>query len=164
MGVAGQGRPRKPTALAIVSGTRKDRINTSAPIPAELPIEPPAWLRPAGVAVWERLAPSLIDAGVLTGWDVQAFAEWCDAAATIAEAAQHLAADGYMIERPVFDRNGKQTGHRVVPNEWFFIQRAALDTSAKRAARFGLTPAERASLSITGGVSSGANPDRFLFG
>lgn len=164
MGVAGKGRPRKPASLALVSGSRKDRINNLAPIPAELPVEPPEWLRVDAVKVWDHLASDLIAAGVLTGWDVQAFAEWCDAVATIAEAAQHLATDGYLIERPVFDRNGKQTGNRTVPNEWLFIQRAALDTSAKRAARFGLTPAERAALSIPGGDQSGANPDRFLFG
>lgn len=163
MGVGGKGRPKKPTALQLVQGDRKDRINRSAPMPAELDIVPPAWMRPRAVAEWERLAPDLIAKGVLTGWDVQAFAEWCDAVATVAEAAEHLAADGHMVERPVFDRNGARTGFRVVPNEWFYIQKAALEVSAKRAARFGLTPAERSALPIDrGGAGDGQDPERFF--
>lgn len=164
MGRAGQGRPKKPTKLALVHGDRRDRINWTEPLPAELPIDPPPWLRPRAVEEWERLASDLIDKGVLTAWDVQAFAEWCDAVACIAEAAEHLAAEGHLIEAPVFDRNGKQTGTRQVPNPWFYLQARALETSAKRAARFGLTPAERASLAPgNGGAGGGSNdPERFF--
>lgn len=161
MGRAGQGRPRTPTQLALVKGTRKDRINHDEPDPsdADIEIEPPEWLDPMAREEWDRLAPDLIAKGVLTPWDVQAFAEWCDAASTVRFAAMQLAEEGHMVEEPVFDRNGKKTGDRVVVNKWFYIQRTALEITAKRAARFGLTPAERSGVSVNNGGAAGGAED-----
>jgi len=125
---------------------------------------PPAWLtRADALAEWERLAPDLIAKKVLTFWDVQAFAEYCDAVATIAEAAAELAEQGYVVERPVFDRNGKETGERVVPNEWVQIQARALEVSARRGARFGLNPSDRTGVAAGGGADGERkNPERLL--
>lgn len=159
MGRAGKGRPAKPTSLKVVSGTRPDRINTAEPIPDEAPIEPPAWLDPRALEFWEEMAPDLIAKGVLTPWDVQAFAEWCDAASTVAFAAEQIATEGHIVESDVFDRNGVKTGVRLVTNPWFYIQRSALDVSAKRAARFGLTPAERSGVAINKGAGADGTED-----
>lgn len=163
MGVAGKGRPSKPTSLKLVDGTRKDRVNDAEPIPTEADIEPPGWLDPAALDVWEQYAPDLIATKVLTLWDVHAFAEWCDAASTVAFAAERLAVEGHVVEQDVFDRNGKPTGTRVVTNPWFYIQTRALEITAKRAARFGLTPAERAGISVDrGGPAAGEDPNAYL--
>lgn len=163
MGVAGKGRPSKPTALKLVQGTRSDRINDREPVPAEAPIDPPFWLDSMALEVWEQYAPDLVATGVLTAWDVQAFAEWCDAASTVAFAAQQLADEGHLVEQDVFDRNGKKTGVRVVTNPWFYIQRSALEVTSKRAARFGLTPAERSSVAVNRGGTEGIDdPDAYL--
>lgn len=163
MGRAGQGRPAKPTSLKLVAGTRPDRINDREPVPADVPIEPPAWLDAMALEEWNRLAPDLVATGVLTGWDVQAFAEWCDAASTVAFAAQQLAAEGHLVERAVFDRNGVETGTRIVTNEWFYIQKAALEVTSKRAARFGLTPAERSGVAVNrGGAGGEDDPEAYL--
>lgn len=163
MGRGNKGRPAKPTALKLVDGTRKDRVNRSEPQP-DLPVEPPPWLvDDVALAVWDRLAPELEAKGVLTGWDVQAFAEWCAAVATIAEAERHLAEEGHVVEAPVFDRNGVPTGTRTVRNEWSRVWKDALEVAARRAAKFGLTPSDRAGISV-GGVNDGdgLDPERLL--
>ena len=163
MGVGGKGRPAKPTSLKLVEGTRADRVNHDEPHPSEMEILPPGWLDEMALAEWNRLAPDLIRTGVLTGWDVQAFAEWCDAASTVAFAAERLAVEGHLVERPVFDRNGVETGTRIVTNEWFQIQKAALEVTKSRAARFGLTPAERSGVAVDrGGVRGEDDPESYL--
>lgn len=74
------GRPSKPTALKVLHGDRKDRINTAEPVPAEpLPIEAPAYMSDEAREVWGEIAPDRVRQGVLTSWDVQAFAAFCEA-------------------------------------------------------------------------------------
>ena len=156
-----RGPAKEPTALTVLKGGKP---NKGEPVPAEGEVVPPAWLtRDDALAEWERLAPDLIAKKVLTFWDVQAFAEYCDAVATIAEAAAELAEQGYVVERPVFDRNGVATGHRVVPNEWVQIQAKALEVSARRGARFGLNPSDRTGVAAGGGADGERkNPERLL--
>lgn len=163
MGRGGQGRPSKPTALKLVDGTRRDRVNRAEPQP-DVEIVPPAWLTDeVALAEWDRLAPDLIAKKVLTGWDVQAFAEWCAAVATIAKAERELATEGHIVERDVFDRNGAPSGKRVVRNEWSRVLHDALEVSARRAARFGLTPSDRSGISVGGaGAGDGKDPARLL--
>ncbi|MBC9001276.1 phage terminase small subunit P27 family [Micromonospora aurantiaca (nom. illeg.)] len=140
-----------PTALKLVRGTRADRVNTDEPVPspAAREIEPPAWLGDEAVEIWEEYAPDLIRKGVLTAWDVEAFAVTCDAAARRRKAAAALAAEGEVVQLPVFDKNGKQTGHRVTRNPWTVVLGQADRQLQSWAARFGLTPSDRAQL--TGG-------------
>lgn len=78
--MAERGRPKKPKHLALLHGDRKDRINQQEPTPSEdLPIAPPYELPEEVQAVWDRLAPDRITSGVLTAWDVDAFAAFCEA-------------------------------------------------------------------------------------
>lgn len=164
MGRGGRGRPSKPTALKLVDGTRKDRINKAEPKPAEVSIEPPPWLvDELALEAWGNLAPDLIDRGVLTGWDVQAFAEWCSAVAHLVRAEQALAIEGHVIEAEVFDRNGKPTGTRLIRSEWSRVWKDALEVTARRAAKFGLTPSDRAGISVDGAdAGEGKDPSRLL--
>ncbi len=156
-----RGPAKEPTNLTVLKGGKRP---ATEPVPAEGEVVPPAWLtRDQALAEWARLAPDLIAKKVLTFWDVQAFAEYCDAVATITEAAAKLSGQGYVVKRPVFDRNGKETGARVVPNEWVQIQSRALEVSARRAARFGLTPSDRTGVAAGGGADGERkNPERLL--
>ncbi|WP_431729946.1 phage terminase small subunit P27 family [Verrucosispora sp. TAA-831] len=138
-----------PTALKLVRGTRSDRVNTDEPVPSTTEIEPPEWLIQAALDVWTEYAPDLIRKGVLTAWDVETFGIVCDAAARRRKAAAALAEEGEVVELPVFDKNGKQTGHRVTRNPWTVILGQADRQLQTWAARFGLTPSDRAQL--TGG-------------
>jgi P27 family predicted phage terminase small subunit len=76
------GRPAKPTALKLLHGDDKknpQRVNRAEPVPASVAVEAPDWLSPAALGVWEALAPDRIATGVLTAWDVDAFALFCEA-------------------------------------------------------------------------------------
>lgn len=143
------GRPAKPTALKVVKGERKDRINWAEPVPPSGEVVPPAWLEGDEVAMgeWARLAPDLVRQKVLTCWDTEEFADWCSAVARVARAEARLREEGAVVEQAVFDRNGVMTGHRRVRNPWSFELKDALAIKGRRGARFGLTPSDRSNIS-----------------
>lgn len=145
-----RGPAGKPTALRVLHGDRADRINTDEPRPDQGDIIPPAWLSEAAVEVWEDLADDLIVKGVLTSWDVEIFAAWCDAVVRRRNAADHVDREGAVIEMPVFNKNGDISGHRLGKNPWLLALDAADAQVARYGARFGLTPSDRAQLKISG--------------
>ncbi|MEE2040192.1 phage terminase small subunit P27 family [Nocardiopsis sp. CT-R113] len=141
----------KPTSLKLLDGTRPDRVNTDEPLPGQGTIAPPAWLvalhnqaDPASpyetaLDVWNRLAPDLEAKTVLTPWDVDTFAVWCDAVVRHREAVDELAQYGVMVIG--------QKGERV-KNPAVQIARDYAETMTRIGARFGLTPSDRAGLKI----------------
>ncbi|MFF4548601.1 phage terminase small subunit P27 family [Streptomyces sp. NPDC001406] len=150
MGRGGQGRPSKPTALKVLHGDRSDRINAAEPVPDEGDIQPPAWLAEleaeaepgtgSALGVWRRLAPDLIRKRVLTAWDVEAFAVFCDAVVGHRRAALEVARSGLTV-----------AGARgVVKNPALTALKDYAEILSRYGARFGLTPSDRASLSIGG--------------
>ena len=148
MTVSGKGgRPAKPTALRLLHGDRKDRINKTEPMPAAADVNPPDWLGQDAVEVWRQYAPDLRAKSVLTAWDVEVFAAWCDAAARRRRAAATLEREGEVVELPVYNKNGDLTGYRRGKNPWAYVLNEADAQVARYAARFGLTPADRAALS-----------------
>ncbi|MFD7319546.1 hypothetical protein ACFV9D_00420 [Streptomyces sp. NPDC059875] len=54
-----RGPAPKPTALRVLHGDRKDRINTGEPQPDEGEITPPVWLSNGALEVWRILADEL---------------------------------------------------------------------------------------------------------
>ncbi|GAA2789980.1 phage terminase small subunit P27 family [Streptomyces showdoensis] len=156
-----RGPAPKPTALRVLHGDRKDRINTEEPRPAEGDVAPPAWLSNEAVEVWDTLADQLTATGVLTGWDVEAFANWCDAVARRRAAAEHVDQEGAVVEHPVFNKNGDQTGVRMGKNPWLLALDAADAQVQRYGARFGLTPSDRAQLHI-GGQEKPGGAERLL--
>ncbi|PZG14432.1 phage terminase small subunit P27 family [Micromonospora craterilacus] len=149
--VGKRGPHPEPTALKLVKGTRADRVNTAEPVPSPpvAQIEPPQWLTPEAVTFWQEYSPDLIRKGVLTQWDVEAFAVCCDAAARRRKAVKALEEEGEVVQLPMFDKNGKPTGFRVSRNPWTVVLGQADRQLQSWAARFGLTPSDRAQL--TGG-------------
>jgi P27 family predicted phage terminase small subunit len=151
-----------PTALKLVRGTRADRVNDAEPVPSTTSVEPPAWLGDDALAIWDEYAPDLIRKGVLTAWDVEAFAVTCDAAARRRRAVAEVAKDGEVVELEVFGKNGELTGHRRTRNPWLVVLNHA-DTQLQRwAARFGMTPSDRAQLA--GGDGQRSPGDDLLTG
>lgn len=138
-----------PTALKLVQGTRSDRVNHEEPVPSTTDVVPPEWLGEDGLEIWDGYAPDLIRKGVLTAWDVEAFAVCCDAAARRRRAVAAIAAEGEVVDAPVFNKNGEQTGERRTRNQWLLVLNQADAQLQRWAARFGLTPSDRAQL--TGG-------------
>lgn len=142
------GKPATPTSLKVLQGTNSRYINSAEPKPADGTIRAPSWLSTPGRRMWRQYAPDLIRTGVLTAWDAEAFACWCDAAVRRREAAAAVAAEGGVVDLPVFNKNGEHTGNRRGKNPWLQVLNDA-DTQMQRyGARFGLTPSDRAGLSV----------------
>lgn len=123
------GRPPKPTHLKILHGDRSDRINDDEPVPAQIDVEPPFSLTESAAEAWNRLAPDRIAKGVLTPWDVDAFAEFCEALVILRgkrECANALAVPG--APSPMAE------------------YKTAISIVATLGARFGWTPSDRAKL------------------
>jgi P27 family predicted phage terminase small subunit len=160
--VGRRGPAPAPTALKVVRGTRESRINRAEPKPSESTVEPPAWLTLADAAteqghesaldVWRRMAPDLEKRGVLTAWDVEAFAVYCDAVVHFRQASLEVARDGMTV----------QGVRGVVKNPAVTAAKDYADLMQRYGARFGLTPSDRASLSVKGDDDAGKGAERLL--
>lgn len=141
------GRPAAPTPLKIVRGDRKSRINNTEPQPTEAKVTAPSWLSTPAKRIWRRLAPDLERRGVLTAWDCDSFAVWCDAVAQHQTAAKLIAAEGLLVE-------GQRGGMVKHPAAQLVRDYAAIMTTF--GSRFGLTPSDRSALKVGG---NGESPD-----
>ena len=103
-------------------------------------LNPPSYLDLDAVSIWHRLAPSLVEPGVLTAWDTDTFAVFCTAV------AHHARAAAYVNERGVLVKQRSS----YVKNPALQVVRDTAGTIASFAARFGLTPADRARLRLDG--------------
>lgn len=133
------GRPRKPTNLALLHGDDKinpSRINRSEPVPSDAAIAPPFKLTQKGQEVWNRLAPDLVRKKVLTHWDVDLFAEFCEAVVILRVKRRH-------------SRQAPFPGQSSPMSEY----RTAVGIVTSIGSRFGLTPADRAKITLGGGGS-----------
>lgn len=143
----------KPTALRILHGDRKDRINDQEPTPAEGEVIAPEELSEEARAAWDRLAPDLIRLGVLTPWDVDAFRITCEALARYRAATRLVNGSALLVQGP----NG------LVKNPALVVQREAEVTFSQYGARFGLTPSDRSQLKVeTPGAGTGPGAERLL--
>lgn len=160
------GRQPAPRAMKLVKGERKDRLNDSEPIPDLEEIVAPVWLGVEALGVWGEYAPRLERRKVLTAWDAEAFAGWCDAVVRRRNAVAHLDAEGEVTTQEVFDRSGKSTGSRSVRNPWMLVWKSANEVVQSVGARFGLTPSERSQLNVNVGVGTGtpSEPKRVAAG
>jgi P27 family predicted phage terminase small subunit len=131
--------PRRPNHLKILAGEREDRINRNQPLPAESTIVPPVKLSKGAQEVWDRLAPDLIDKGVLTSWDVDLFAVYCDAAAAYYECSAAMGSS-YAVKGSVRDT--------TVKNPLWRVMRDCADTMRSIGGKFGLTPSDRAGIDV----------------
>ena len=130
-------RPSEPTALKLVKGTRDDRVNRLEPAPIG-DVVAPVELGGKALEVWERLAPDMIRLGVLTPWDTDHFAAYCRWVVVEMNALDVVDRDGAMIP-----------GERgLVKNPAMQIARDAGARMTAIGSRFGMTPSDRAKLSV----------------
>lgn len=162
MTVGKRGPAPAPTSLKVVRGTRESRINRDEPQPSSSDVVAPAWLTVAdgeteqghesALDVWRRMAPDLTSRGVLTAWDVEAFAVYCDAVVHFRQASLEVTRTGMTIE-----------GARgSVKNPAVTAAKDYADLMQRYGARFGLTPSDRASLSVKGDEDAGKGAERLL--
>ncbi|WP_170321290.1 phage terminase small subunit P27 family [Acrocarpospora pleiomorpha] len=171
-----RGPAPKPTNVRLLHGDRKDRVNVDEPVPADVEIKPPAWLAAAARSVWRQYAPDLQRTGVLTGWDVEAFAILCDAVVRRRAAVKALRVEGEILRVPLLTKSGEyvrlppsgdpddelQNGFegaiiwRRFRNPWLMVLSDADAQIMRWGGRFGMTPSDRAQLSI--GKGGGRDP------
>lgn len=136
--MATRGRKPKPTALKVLEGNPgKRKLNTNEPVPVrgKNPPKCPDWLEDEAKAEWKRLAKNLFELGVLTEFDIQAFASYCQAYARWREAEEFITQHGSIVKT----KNGMW---QQVPQVSIAHQNQRIMLQA--AAEFGLTPSSRA--------------------
>lgn len=142
------GRPLKPYAIRKLEGdtTKKsreynDRYEHEVIVEGDFPVyDPPEWLTEEGKAEWERLAEPMENAGLLKITDLQAFANYCQAAGEVSYLEKTVVQNRmYLVQ--------DQKGNLMVnPAMRVLTQRKQeLITLARE---FGFTPQMRAKLSV----------------
>ena len=133
------GRRSEPTALKLLKGTRRDRINGREPRAQVSNSRCPAWLGGAGKAAWRRLSPALRKAGLLTALDTETFSVYCALYGMMRDTYEAIQSDGYTWITP----SGQE---KLTVKARFFV---TLCTELRQfAGEFGLTPSSRGRLSI----------------
>ena len=127
-------RPRKPTALKLIHGSRDRHKNKLEPKPEGIALMP-NWLSEPAQDEWARLAPELTKIGILTLADETEFAVYCSAYAELKEAEAELARNGRtQITKDGFERK----------SAWCSIRDEAWKRLHQAASGFGLNPSARA--------------------
>ena len=134
-------RPRKPSALKLVTGTaRPDRTNGAEPEPLLLnDLEPPGHLEPHSAAVWKQVAPMLRRLQLLTEADVISLEMLCDAVAD------------YRLAR---ERRGDKLvatsskGSQMV-SQWLIAQQMSGKMAESFMSKFGMDPVSRSRVMVT---------------
>ena len=114
---------------------------------------PPVKLPADAQAVWNRLAPDLIQRRVLTPWDVDLFSVFCRSVAFYNRAAAEVEKSGLSAQG--------STGNQVVsPALRVMVMMSDMMRSVGQ--RFGLTPGDRATLKVEPNLGQKSGAERFL--
>ncbi|MGW5720787.1 phage terminase small subunit P27 family [Amycolatopsis sp. NPDC003865] len=128
------GRAPKPTALKLIEGSRKDRINQREPIPRGLPPAPPPELAADVLEIWTYTVRELDAMGVLFAADRDSLVCYCEAVVAHRKASALLARSSVLV---------KGLHGTLVRNPALQIQRDSAATVRAFAQEFGLTPSAR---------------------
>jgi P27 family predicted phage terminase small subunit len=158
--VARTGRKATPIHLKVLAGSRERDLNRDEPMPAP-PADgvdlrrPPRGLGAAAAKVWRELAPDMVDKHVLTAWDVHLFEAFCRTVAHYRALEAKVRKDGHTAV-------GSQ--EQPVKSPYWAARNDALKQMLSLAARFGLSPADRAGLVMDAGANGKPTlgPERLL--
>ena len=101
----------------------------------EFSFDCPAWLNKLGMEYWERNAPRLIDCGVLTNKDYDAFCKLCDIYADWRDCQAKIKKSG-LFYKTTSDRGAM----RIVEHPAVARKSAAFKDMMNLERKFGLTP------------------------
>lgn len=128
------GRPRKPDELKILQGTfRKDRDGVPAVVVPDGDVVPPDYLGDAALTFWHTIVPTMLSVGLAKPTDVPQLASMCE------WWARHRR---YSAILDAMDDNDKRLYQTTM------LCAIASTNFDKIAARFGLTPSDRAKLRV----------------
>lgn len=130
-----------PTALKLLQGTRKSRIAQREPQAPKGPRAPacPAWLDPEAKKVWRALAPEMHRKGVLTEWDRETFAVFCEAIVHHRKACELVDGTAILV---------RGAHGAMVKNPALQAVRDTAQTIRAMAQEFGLTPSARSAIEL----------------
>lgn len=144
-----RGPAKQPTNLALLRGeTRPSRVNLNEPKPGQSPIDPPRELGDRELAVWCRLAPDLIRKGVLTAWDVDTFATFCQMVIVNADASENVGLHGTSITTVARELSDGTIIYDLRKNPAWQVMRESAAAIVTLGGRFGLNPSDRSQLSF----------------
>jgi P27 family predicted phage terminase small subunit len=146
-----RGPKARPNHLKAIAGVEERYLNRDEPVPAESVVVPGP-MSEGGRSVWDRLAPDLIDKKMLTAWDVDTFAVFCEAVATYHH-NRELMGDQYTAR-------GSAGG--VIKSPHWQIMRDCSAIMAQYSSRFGMTPGDRAGLKVEGDTTPKSGGERLL--
>jgi P27 family predicted phage terminase small subunit len=158
-----RGPAKWPTNLSVLHGeTRPSRVNLDEPKPAEGDVVAPDWLDEDALEVWERLAPDLEAKGVLTPWDVDAFAQLCSTIVVARVALQDIAENGTNCKTIVRELSDGTLIYDLRKNPAWQIARESMGLMVSLGGRFGLNPSDRSQLTMKPPDDKGKGAERLL--
>jgi len=137
--------------LKLLRGNPSHRpLNKDEPEPS-VPLEPPAapeFLTDYARAEWDRIVKELYHLKLVTGFDIQSLAAYCESYSAWRTAVEKLkdmaARDPAMAALVVKTRSGA-----VMQNPLFLTMRQAANDMVRHASNFGFNPAARSRINIT---------------
>lgn len=129
-----------PTPLKLLKGEKKSRINQNEPKPTSPKAPPvPAWLSDEAKVVWRSIAADMHRKGVLTEWDREAFAVFCESVIHHRKACELVDGSAILV---------KGAQGNLVKNPALQIIRDTSQTIRAFAQEFGLTPSARSGIEL----------------
>jgi P27 family predicted phage terminase small subunit len=131
-----KGRPRKPAKLHLLDGSYREDRHGAEPEATGIPVKPTA-LKGAASKLWDELVPRFITSGIVTAWDTSTLFAMCQWWGRYLVAGKRLDAL-FASKKP------------AASDLHYFTKIADLAGKAfdRLAARFGMTPADRARLRV----------------
>ncbi len=128
----------KSTDLRILHGDRKDRISSNVPQSPPASPEPPANLSGPAEDIWRKVAPGLIEAGILRQIDEIGFGLLCQQLALFHEITDEIDRLGFL----------NQTKHGLKANPAVAMARQIATQCISLMGEYGMTPSSRRLLSV----------------
>lgn len=148
-----RGPAPKPTALRVLHGDQKRRINSDEPQPRPgLPL-PPGDMAGDVRAVWDYVIAEIGPMGLAKRPDQHQLRAYCEAVVAHAQASRVMARDGVLV----WDNHDRT--HRKNPA--FFVQTTSARTMLVFGREFGLTPASRVQFKA-GEIAEAHDAERLL--
>lgn len=144
-----RGPKKKPAAAKRAAGTYRADRDAGAEVAPGLP-PAPDWLGMIARAEWDRRAPELLAAGLISPLDQVAFSLWCQSYEQLVLSYQQVVAAGsYSVETEA----GNLIQHPAVS-----VLHKARSDLVRIGREFGMTPSARAGLRPAGGADDPTDP------
>lgn len=154
MAGAKRGPAGKPTALRMLHGDRKDRINTDEPPAPEGDVEAPE-MSDEVREIWDYTVEQLTAMHLVSRADRDVLACYCEAVVAHRKASAGIARSGLLIRT--------SRGQTFMRNPLLQVQRDSAVLIRVLAREFGLTPSARSDIRMGGAKDDAASgPERLL--